>query len=256
MQKLVIYAGVALLLIVGGAMFTIDSIARSAIETGLETGLGVPAEVGSVRLRLWRGSFRMHDLEIPNPEGFAAEHFLKLGTAETTLSYRALREGDVVLKRLVLSDLELDLEWQGRRANYDAILDGIEGSPDEAADSSATETRFIIDELVIQNVVAHLRLDSALGSLKAREVKLEELRLEGIGRKTGGIGMGELARRVVKALLAEVMQQGTALGPEFSGKLAPGLEQLGELGSGSTSDKIRKATEFFGVFGKGREDGS
>ena len=252
MQKLVIYGVVALLLIVGGAMFTIDSIARSAIETGLETGLGVPAEVGSVRLRLWRGSFRMHDLEIPNPEGYAADHFLKLGTAETTLSYRALREGDVVLKRLVLSDLELDLEWQGRRANYDAILDGIEGSPDESADSSTTETRFIIDELVIQNVVARLRL----GSLGVQEVKLSELRLQGVGRKAGGISMGAVAQRVVKRLLVAVMQQGKTLGPEFSGKLGSGLEQVRGLGSGSTSDKIRKATEFFGAFGKGREDGS
>ncbi len=256
MRKLAIYGGVALLLLVGGAMFTIDSIARSAIETGVEAGLGVPVDVGSVRLRLLLGSFLMRGLEIANPEGYTAERFLKLGRAETTISYRALREGDVVLKRLVLADLELDLEWQGRKANYDAILDGIQGPTPEPAGTPASETRFIIDELVIRNVVAHLRLDSALGSLEAREVKLAELRLEGIGRKTGGIGVGELARRVVKALLAEVMQQGTALGPEFSGKLAPGLEQLRELGSGSTSDKIRKATEFFGVFGKGREDGS
>lgn len=256
MQKLVIYGGVALLVIVGGAMFTIDSIARSAIETGLETGLGVPAEVGSVRLRLWRGSFRMQDLELANPEGYAADHFLKLGTVETTLSYRALREGDVVLKRLVLSDLELDLEWRGRTANYDAILDGIEGSPDESADSSATETRFIVDELVIQNVVARLRLGSGLGSLGVQEVKLSELRLQGVGRKAGGISMGAVAQIVVKRLLVAVMQQGKALGPEFSGKLGSDLEQLRGLGSGSTSDKIRKATEFFGVFGKGREDGS
>lgn len=256
MRKLAIYGGVALLLLAGGAMFAIDSIARLAIETGVETGLGVPADVGSVRLRPLFGSFRMRGLEIANAQGYTADHFLKLGRAETTISYRALLEGDVVLKRLVLADVELDLEWRGRKANYDAILDGIGGSAPEPAGTPASETRFIIDELVIQNAVARLRLDSALGSLEVREVKLPELRFDGIGRKTGGIGMGEVARRVVKLLLVAVTQQGEALGPEFSGKLGSDLEQLRELGSGSTSDKIRKATELFEVFGRGRADGS
>lgn len=253
MKRFLIYSAVALALLVGAGLFTIDSIARSAIEAGVEEGLGVPADVGSVRLRLLLGSFRMSDLEIGNAPGYAASHFLKLGRAETQVSYAALRKGDVVLKRLVLADLDMQLEWKGTRANYDAILEGMGGSeapPAEPAEPGS-ETRFIIDELLIQDVVAHLRLDSALGKVGEAEVSLPELRLEGIGRKTGGVAMAEVSRQVMKAVLAAVLQKGKGLGPAFSSQLGSGLQQLRGLSSGSTEEKLGKAGELLkGFFGK------
>jgi hypothetical protein len=248
MKRIAIYAGVVLVLLIGGAMFTIDSIARAAIESGVEAGLGVPAEVGSVRLRVLLGSFSMADLEIANADGYEADHFLRLGTVETEISYAALREGDVELKRLLLADLDLELEWKGRKANYDAILEGMGGSAEPVQDKSGgeggSEVRFIIDELLIQNVVAKLHLDR----LGEAEVKVPEIRLEGVGRKSGGVTMSEVTRRVMNAVLTAVMRKGKGLGPEFSGKLGSGLQEVRGLSSGSTSEKIGKASEMFRGF--------
>ena len=118
MKKLAIFVVVAGVLVIGGVILTIDTLARSAIEMGVEAGLGVPTKVGSVSLRPLLGSFRMNNLEIANPEGFEADHFLKLGRTETSVSYGALRQGDVVLERLELADMDLTLEWQGRKSNF------------------------------------------------------------------------------------------------------------------------------------------
>jgi hypothetical protein len=246
-KRLLIYGGVGLLLLVGGAMFAIDSIAASAIESGVEAGLGAPTEVGSVRLRLLMGSFRMSDLEIANPPGFESAHFLRLGHAETELSYGALREGDVVLAKLVLADLDLQLEWKGRESNYDAILEGTggeEGGEDASAEEAPeepSETRFIIDELLIQNVTATLRIDSVGDA----EIEIPEIRLEAIGRKSGGVAMRDLAQRVTRAVVAEAMKKGKGLGPAFSVKAGAGLNEALSLREGSTSDRLDKAGELF-----------
>jgi uncharacterized protein involved in outer membrane biogenesis len=235
MRRILIWAAAALVLVVGAAMFTIDSIARSAIETGVETALGVSTDVGSVRLRLFLGSFRMNDLEIANAEGYESDHFVELGTIETKISYADLRAGDVVLERLLLEDLVVALEWQGRKANYQAILGGTGSGKPEPAEPDAepateSETRFIIDELVVRNVEARLSLDSALGKLNTTEVKIPEIKLKGIGRKSGGVDLAELTREVTTAIVGVVLKQGKTLGPEFSSKIGSGLKGLGSEG--------------------------
>lgn len=256
MKKLAIYTVVVLVLLVGGAMLTIDSIARSAIETGVEAGVGVPTRVGGVSLRLLLGSFRMDDLEISNPQGYTSAHFLKLGTAETAISYGDLRRGDVVLDRLLLEDLDVELEWKGRKANYDAILDGMGGAGSKPAPAepeepeAASETRFIIDELLIRNVTAHVRL----GDLKAASVTLDELKLEGIGRKSGGATLQEVTQRVVKTVLAASMDKSKSLGPEVSARLGQGLQQLRGLGD-QGGEGAGKVLDKAGSFLKGLRGG-
>ena len=233
MRRVAIYTVVALVLAIGGAALAIDGIARSAIESGVETALGVPAQVGSVRLRLLVGSFRMDDLEIANPAGYEADYFARLGKVETRISYVDLRVGNVVLERLVLEDLDLDLEWQGLAANYQVILQDEEPA-------SESETRFIIDELVVRNVTARLSLKSPLGSLATEQLEIPEIRLAGVGRKDGGIGLARLVLEVTESVVGAVLKQRGTFSPR--------------IGSGSTREKLedagKKLLEGFGPFKK------
>ena len=250
MRRILIIAGVVLVFAVGIAVAAINTVAAGAIEAGVEAGLGVPADVGSVRLRLLMGSFSMDDLAIGNAPGFEAKRFLSLGHTETSISYGALRRGEVVLEKLVLSDLVIDLEWQGRKANYDAILDGMsrseatgeaEAETGGAADESSS-TVFIIDELLIQNVTARLRLKSKLAKLDGQEVHLPEIRLTGIGRGSGGAQLSAVTREVMGKLLTAVLKQSKASVPQLADQIGPALGELRGLAGGS-GDKAGSAVK-------------
>jgi uncharacterized protein involved in outer membrane biogenesis len=250
MKRIVIVGGVVVALALVAALMVIDTIAARAIETGVEAGLGVPAQVGSVRLRLLLGSFGMDDLQIDNAPGYDAEHFLSLGRTETSISFAALRRGEVVLDKLLLSDLVVDLEWQGRKANYDALLEGMSSAEAddeaeakaEADDADASATTFIIDEIVIRNVTARIRVKSKLLNVDAKEVHIPEIKLTGVGRASGGEQLSAITRQVMEKVLMAVLQKSKSAVPQLSAEIGSALGELRGLGGG-TGDKVGSVIE-------------
>ena len=194
-----------------------------------------------MRLRLLLGSFSMRDLAIGNAPGFEAKRFLSLGRTETSISYAALGRRQVVLEKLVLSDLVINLEWQGGKANYSAILEGMSGG---SADDSSSTT-FIIDELLIQNVTARLHLKGRLGNIGAQEVHVPEIRLTGVGRRSGGEQISGMTREIVSQLLLAVLRQSKLAVPQLALEIAPALRELRGL-AGATSQKTGDLLEELG----------
>lgn len=233
MKKPAIVVALVVVLAIAGVLFYAGQLAKMAIETGVETAMGVEADVGFVYLGLASGQFRMRGLEIGNPPGFEADHFVSLASTRTSVSYGALREGRVEISELVLSGLDVQLEWQGTKGNYSAILDNMGSAESSSASEEESSVEFVIRELLIQDVTASARVTPSLGEIGKTDVKIEEIRLRNVGAGSpGGVDLAELSEIVVGAVLKAVAEKSGDLPGQMRASLRRELDRLPKLPGG------------------------
>jgi hypothetical protein len=232
-KKPAIVVALVVVLAIAGVLFYAGQLAKMAIETGVETAMGVEADVGFVYLGLASGQFRMRGLEIGNPPGFEADHFVSLASTRTSVSYGALREGRVEISELVLSGLDVQLEWQGTKGNYSAILDNMGSAESSSASEEESSVEFVIRELLIQDVTASARVTPSLGEIGKTDVKIEEIRLRNVGAGSpGGVDLAELSEIVVGAVLKAVAEKSGDLPGQMRASLRRELDRLPKLPGG------------------------
>jgi hypothetical protein len=225
-----IAAGVVVAAIVA-ALFYLDGIARRAIERGASYALGVEASLDSASIGLLTGSFRLAGLEVANPPGFEGPRFLGLSDARLDLDLGTLREATVIVPSFVLQGVEVDLDKERGRANYEAILDNLARfesaeEPEPAAEANAGEgKRFVIQELVIRDVLAHVRVVEA-GRVPQLDVVVPEVRMRDLGGEGEPLTMAQVTDVIVKAVLASIAKAGTGLPGGVANALSGGLGRL------------------------------
>lgn len=231
----------ALFAFVGSAL-AFDSIVRKAIEAGGRHALGVETTLAELDVGLISGGTSLGGLEIDNPAGFEAEHFLRLGGGELSSSLRGLAGELVTVDLLAFSDIELAVERRQGRTNYGVILDHLEalgGEPSRPPDSGpSTEPstdpaeepgkRFLVRRVEFKGVRVSFDLLPAGGQLTRANVTIPSLVLEDVGNQEGGASLEELAGELVRALLQASMEAGgSVLSPELLADLRGKLEGLG-----------------------------
>jgi hypothetical protein len=205
------------------AVLFLDRIVGTAVEEGGRRALGVKTEVDGVSLGLLRGRVALRGLAIDNPEGFAGEKFLELGSVRVEAPPRALLGDPVVIPSIVLEDLSLSIEGSPGGTNYGRLLRNVGGGgagPESAEpESGSARKEFVVRELVVRNVRARVSVGGLGSELAARTVEIPELRLTDLGSASGGMELAELIRRVTR----EVVQGVARSRPELAGVLAPDL---------------------------------
>ena len=251
-----------LVIVVGGGLFAavwaIDSLAKKGIESGATYALGVPTTLGSAKVGIMGGTFAMSGLNVGNPQGFSAPHFLSLGEGAVAVSFSSLNKPTVELPTLTLSDLRVNIERRDGDANYKVILANLDKLKSGSTPSKPAkdERRFIIKELSIKNVNVKLDLlggPAALGQLTTINVPIDEIKLQNVG-KTGtgvsgtGVTMSELASIIVQAVLGAAADKGGGLIPadllsDLQGRLAglDGVKDMGLKVLGDTKGTIEEA---------------
>lgn len=121
--KLAVGVVVLLLVAVVAVFLFVDAIAKGAIERGATYALGVQTTLGSADVGITSGEFGMKGLRVANPEGFASDHFMTLGSGVVAVSLGTLRQDVVELPLLALSGIDLRLEKKGALSNYKVIVD-------------------------------------------------------------------------------------------------------------------------------------
>ena len=211
----------------------LDGIVRSGIERGATHALGVETNVASAAIKLLSGSFRLQGLEVANPPGFENPYFLRLGDARLDLDMGTLRESIVRVPRFAIDGIEVDLDKQGGRANYEAILANLgrfesKEAPEPAAASEEPGTRFVIEDVVIRNVLAHVRVVGA-GHVPQLDVVVPEVRIDDLGGEDEPLTTGEITDIVVKAVLASIAKAGAGLPGGVANALSSGLGRLSSV---------------------------
>ena len=229
------------IVIVVGVVFWIDNLAKAGLETGATFALGVDTTVDSVDVGILAGRTDLANLKVHNPEEFETEHFLALEKGALAVSLGSLRSDTVVIPEFTLSNIDMNLEKKGGKSNYGVIIENLEklsaGDDADAKPTPAKQTddgegkKFVIREIVIQDVTVHVRLIPIGGALAQQTVPVKEIRLTDVG--TGGnnaITVAELTGIIIEAILTAAIEQGGGLIPkDIAGELSASLASLGSL---------------------------
>jgi hypothetical protein len=243
-----LFLAVVVLVVVGvlGVFLYVDRLARAGIERGGTHALGVPTTLEEADVGIFSGTFAMAGLSVANPQGYPADHFLRLDTGNVAVTLSSLREDTVELPSLALSGLDMVLERHGDKANYQVILDNLKRL--ESGEKPPAEPeggkRFVIRKLEIRGVQVHLDLLPAGGELTKISIPIDRIELSNIGSETkGGVLIRDLAGVLVKAVLGAVIEKGGNLPADLRGSLEAGLGQLKpleEMGIGVVTDIQKK----------------
>ncbi|MCC6675515.1 MAG: hypothetical protein IT436_00090 [Phycisphaerales bacterium] len=236
-KRLIVLAAVLIILVVGGIIFAltrIDSIFKTAVEKGGTYALGVKTTLTSADVELTQGKASMSGLDVANPAGYKSDKFFGLGTGSVQVAIPTLNQPVIEVPTLKLSDIRVNLEKTEGKANYQVILDNLaklSGGQQQPA-STGSDKKFIINEVDIRNVVVHVDLIPVGGALTQVNVPIEEIQLKNVGTASKGLPAGELAKVIIKAVLAVATEKGAGIIPaDVLGDLQSQLSRLGDLQS-------------------------
>lgn len=238
------------LIVVGvfGVYFYIDSIAKSAVEKGGTYALGVPTKLADADVGLLKGDVGLTGLDVNNPPGYKSASFLTMGQGGVQVSLGTLRKDIVELPRLSLSDIQINLEKNDAKANYQVILDNLKklesGDPAQKP-KEASGKKFVIKQVNISNVKVHVDLLPIGGQLTPFNLTLDSVVLNDVGTAGKGVPLAELASIIVKALMSAIAENGGGILPadllnDIQGHLAQ-LQNLDQLGIKLTADVQQQA---------------
>ncbi|MFI4882942.1 MAG: hypothetical protein ACIAQU_10200 [Phycisphaerales bacterium JB064] len=262
MKKLLKIAAIALLPLIGllvlGVVLAwvyIDTLAERGVERGATYALGVPTALGSADVGVLSGSVELSGLEVSNPEGFSADHFLTLDSTEVDVSLGSLTSDVVEVPTLVLSGIDVRLERTLEGANYKVILDNLKRFEGEEKKEPEPEgKKFVIRSVQIRDVKVHVDavpVEGAIGELATAEVTVDEVTLHDVGSGAEPMSLAELTAVILKAILASAVDIGGDILPEdvlgeLGDQLADMLD-LSEMGVGSIEGLTEKAAELLGT---------
>jgi len=252
MRKLIRLVLVLVVLLIAGflaALFYIDSIAKAAVERGGTYALGVDTKLKSADVHVFGGEFTLSGLRVANPQGYEADHFLRLGEGDVAVSLASLREDVVRLPTLTLKTLDVNLEKKEGKANYEVILDNLKklSSGEKPAEGGK---KYVIDSVVIRRINVHVK---ALG--QTLDVPIDRLKLKNVGSAQGADGMplSQVAGVIVQAVFEAVVQKaGNVLPAEVLGDLQKRLPDLANL---SKLANIEEIGDIGKVLGEGLGEG-
>lgn len=263
MKKLKRIVIVLLLLVVIAAVaayFYIDTLAKTGIERGATYALGVDTTVDGVSVGIFSGQFGMDGLNVANPQGYTAPHFLDLGRGELDVTLGQLMKEKIQVTRLSFKDVDVHLEKAGGKANYAVIMENLEkleAKDDETIeDESDTQKKFVFDLIEIENITVHVNLtpelqglSPAVGDLTRLDVSIPRLTLKNVGSDSEqGALIAEVADVVIKAILQAAVAKG-GLPPDMladlQGRLAQ-LENIDKLGMEMAGQAIKDVQKKIG----------
>nr|WP_320116473.1 hypothetical protein [uncultured Desulfuromonas sp.] len=244
--KLVVVLLVIVAVVLGAATFYLDSIAKKAVEYGGEKALGVTTKVDSLHISLLGGSSELSGFTIANPQGFAQEQFLTLGSAAVAINLQSLTSETIRISKVALSGLHLSIEQQDQSSNVQALLKNVPKS--QRSDTKSTSTgssttdsgkKFIIEQLILDDINVSAQL-TALGN-KVSEVNLTvpPINMTNVGEKNGGMTMEQLIEFIVQTVVEATADNSSGLSPALSQLLNADLADLDTL-KGSASETLNK----------------
>ncbi len=241
--RLLLFGLLGLVLLAALALFSVDMIVDWAVERSATRALGVRTRVGAARVGLLRGGLALQGVRVANPEGFSGD-FLRLRDARLELDLRSLRAPTVRAPSLELETLEVRLERRAGRANYRAILDHMNAGKRPA--DARQGRRFVIDRVRVREVTAHVQLLPPGGRATELELRIPEIRLSGVGERSGGVLASELTAILVQAVLEALARKGVGLPAQLASDLRAQLDAFVRLPIRLPEEAVRRGGEAAG----------
>ncbi|MGH2272107.1 AsmA family protein [Anaerohalosphaeraceae bacterium U12dextr] len=234
MKKIIIAAGIILVLLVVLVFVLFTLFGGKAIKFGVETGgtaaLKVPVSLQDASLSILGGKVELAGLNIKNPEGYQHSDFMSMGKAAVVLNTKSLLSDTVEIQKIQLDDIQLTIEQKGlSENNLQAILNNLPQS-DKPADTTTASSgkKLVIRELVINGVQVKAKLLPIPGKADTVTLKVNPIILNDIGNDKP-VNTAELTAKVLTAIAGGVAEQGKDLLPlDMIDSIGKGLAQQGQ----------------------------
>ena len=202
----------AFVLVLAGAigLFFIDGILAKGIEKGGSYALGVPVTRDPRSVGLTSGKVTIDELRIANPPGFGSDPFFAMKTLKTEVPLRRLLEQKIEIPKLTISGVGVSLEQSLSGSNWSAITANLERfQTGDKSPEKAGGKRFVIKELVIEDVRVGVSLRATPAAALRQDVPIPTIRLHDVGAEGGqGVLIGELAAIVIQSVLGAAAAHG------------------------------------------------
>lgn len=249
MKKVIIGAVLAVIVLVGGAVFflfsNLDSLVKTAIEEAGTKVAGVKVSVGSVKISLTDGTGTISGLTVANPSGFKSPQAFSLGAVTVGIDTGSVTKNPIIIKEISVAAPQVTYEMGEGGSNFDVIQKNVQaftgpgGKEKSEPAKGGEETKLIID--LMQLTDGKLTLATPLPG-GAASADLPNIKLTGIGRSGGGASPAEIASKVLNAISQAAVKAASNMGV---GKLIDGAtEAVGAQVPGGGVDAVK------GLFGK------
>jgi hypothetical protein len=214
---------IVLIALLGLLWFFGDRLVAWFAERAIGGALGTRTSIADLDLVLGeKGGVRVEGLDIRNPEGFSDGPLLAAGDIHLAWPAGGLFRLPMEVPLLSVRGVDLVIEQQLGETNCGRILDRWTGSRGEGASG-----RFVIRELRIENARIRVRAGAfgAAGTLVATEIPALVLHDLGAG-PMGPVGLGEIAARVLEALLGRAVGLPDLLPAGLGGAIEQSLRKI------------------------------
>ena len=259
LKKLILGMILSVVLILCAGIFLVAAFLNRGIKTGVETYgpkiTGTAVAINQVDLSLRTGHGVLDGLEIGNPEGFKMPIAFSLGRIEIDVELFSFLSDKIVVNKIHITEPEIYFEKRGLvGSNLGVLLENIEESLSELAwkDEEATSDgpRFQISEFILEK--GSITVDVAGQRVT---VPMTDIRLSNLGTDEDGISVGELAQKIMVAMLGNVTK---AVAIAAKSAIAEGADDAGAvIGSGmrAVGDAAGKGLKSIGgLFRKKKKD--
>jgi hypothetical protein len=249
MKKVLLIAGLGLLvLIIGGSLAValfLDSAIKKGVETVGPTLTGVDVKLDSASVSLLSGSGKMKGLLVGNPEGYKTPSAISVGSASLAVSPGSIFSDKVVVKSINVQAPEITFETDLKGSNLGKILANLEASsrgPGEKkapSEQAKPNKKLQVDEFIISGGKINVNVTALSG--KSVTVPLPDIRLSNLGQGPEGITSAELTQKVLRMVLDEAIKTaGPAVTQLGKDALNAGKEAAVEKATKSLGDVLKK----------------
>jgi hypothetical protein len=212
-KKIALVVILVIILAVTVAYFVRNKLVEKAVETGSTYALGVETDLGSAGLELSGGSLELNNLNVSNPQGYQADHFLSLRHGTFDVDAGSVLDDEVVVDSFIIEGITLNLEQIDNKGNFLILMDNIKKLD---LSSSGESQKFRIGLIALRDVNVTGSL-SLLGKKYEKSFKLDNFSLRNVGSNNGAT-ISEVTATVVKALISKALAAGNGALPEGFGK--------------------------------------
>jgi uncharacterized protein involved in outer membrane biogenesis len=209
-KGLLITVAVILVLIVV-LMLSLGSIIKTGIETAGPKIVGVSMRVEKVGVNLLTGVVHIKALVIGNPEGFNTPSAMELGEFKADLAMGSLFTDTIVIKQILIDAPQITYEKSLKSSNLSTLQKNL--APEKTATPAektgpATEKKkgsakkVIIDDFQLTHAKVNVTL-TAMGG-KKMTLPLPDIKMQGIGRDSGGTSPAEVVSEVFDSITKAV----------------------------------------------------
>ena len=243
-------AVVVLLIVVVIALgLFLDGAVKKGVETFGPELTKVSIKLDSVSLSVLSGSGKIKGLEVGNPEGYKAPFAMKLGSASLAVSPGSLLSDKIVVKHIRIEAPEINIEGSPTKNNLTKILENVEaatgggGNTDtNAPAASGPAKKLQVDEFVLTGAKVKYTVPGVGVTVP---LVLPDIKLTDLGTGTDGITAGDLTKRVMSQLTADLVPILTKAASKAGKEVINEAGDTANKAAGEAGKAVKSVTDIF-----------